>query len=173
MSNRKTFSALLQSSRDIFVSRAGYTFGPARFKIRGYDSEYTSILINGVEFNDGESGRAYWATWGGLNDAVRNQDIKTGISAADYGFGRLGGITNIDTRASSYRKQIKVSYSLANRSYRNRMMFIAATGLLDNGWSFVVSGSHRWAQGGYVKGTFYDANSYFVSAEKKFNENIV
>lgn len=166
----QNISALLQSSRDIFVNRAGYTFGPARFKIRGYDSEYTSILLNGVEVNDAESGRAYWATWGGLNDAVRNQDIKTGINASDYGFGRLGGITNINTRASSYRKQVKVTYSLSNRSYRNRMMFIASTGLLDNGWSFVVSGSHRWAQQGYVKGTFYNAYSYFVSAEKKFND---
>jgi len=34
---------LLQSSRDIFVSTAGYVFGQTRFRIRGYNSENTSV----------------------------------------------------------------------------------------------------------------------------------
>ena len=72
-------SGLLQSSRDIFVSSAGFTFGPARFRIRGYDSENLAVLVGGVQLNDPETGRAYWSNWGGLNDATRNQDIKTGV----------------------------------------------------------------------------------------------
>ena len=32
-------SGLLQSSRDIFNSTAGFNFGVARYRIRGYDSE--------------------------------------------------------------------------------------------------------------------------------------
>jgi hypothetical protein len=31
-------SGLLQSSRDIFISTAGFTFSQTRFRIRGYDS---------------------------------------------------------------------------------------------------------------------------------------
>jgi TonB-dependent receptor-like protein len=166
----QNISPLLQSSRDIFVSRAGYTFGPARFRIRGYDSQYTSIMINGVEVNDPESGRAYWGSWGGLNDALRDQDIKTGVASSRLGFGGIGGITNIVTRASNYRKQFKVSMSAANRSYRNRLMFIASSGMQKNGWAYTVSGSRRWATEGYVDGTFYDAYSYFVSLEKKIND---
>jgi len=165
----QNISALLQSSGDIFVNRAGYTFGPARFKIRGYDSDYTTVLINGVNVNDEETGTAYWATWGGLNDAVRNQDVKTGITASNLSFGNIGGVTDIIARASTYRKQTKLSCSFANRSYRNRVMFIASTGKSEKGWSFVVSGSKRWAQEGYVKGTFYDAYSYFVSVEKQLD----
>lgn len=171
LQENQNISSLLQSSRDIFVNRAGYTFGPARFKIRGYDSEYTTVMMNGIELNDPESGRAYWASWGGLNDALRNADVNTGIVESSLGFGNIGGLTNMETRASTYRKQVKVSYSAANRSYRNRIMFISSTGMMENGWALTLSGSRRWAQEGYVTGTFYDAGSYFLSAEKKFNEH--
>ncbi|MCD4790331.1 MAG: TonB-dependent receptor [Bacteroidales bacterium] len=164
-------SGLLQSSRDIFVSTAGYVFGQTRFKIRGYSSENTSVLINGIPLNDMETGRAYWSSWGGLNDAVRNKEIETGIASSKYTFGEIGGVTNMVTRASSFSKGQKFTYSATNRSYRNRLMFLASTGLMDNGWAFTLSGSRRWAQEGYVEGTFYDAWSYFLSAEKKINKS--
>jgi hypothetical protein len=164
-------SGLLQSSKDIFVSTAGYTFGSARFKIRGLQSENTTILFNGTHVNDAETGRAYWSTWGGLNDVTRNKDIKTGLTPNSYTFGGIGGVVFIDARASHYRKGIKATYSSANRSYRNRIIVTGSTGMMDNGWALTVSGSRRWAQEGYVEGTFYDAWGYFLSAEKKINSH--
>ena len=163
-------SGLLQSSKDIYVSTSGYTFGQARYRIRGYDSDNTQVMINGVTVNDLNSGRAYWGNWGGLNDATRNKVINSGLMFTDYGFGRIGGSTNIITRASEYRPQTSISYALANKSYNNRAMFTHASGLMENGWSFTVSGSHRWAVNGYSEGSFYDAWSYFVSVEKKIND---
>ncbi len=163
-------SGLLQASRDIFVSTAGYTFGPARFRIRGYDSQNLSVLMDGVSLNDPATGRAYWSSWGGLNDATRNKVVQNGIVASEYGFGGVGGITQIITRPSTFRKQSKVSYSLSNRSYRNRIMVTYATGEMANGWSLVASASRRWAKEGYVKGTFYDAWGYFLGVEKKINK---
>lgn len=162
-------SGLLQSSQDVYVSTAGYTFGPARFRIRGYDSDNTSVLINGVPMNDVESGWAYWSAWGGLNDALRNREVSTGITASPYAFGGAGGVTNMTTRASGFARGVKLSYSLANRSYNNRLMVTGATGELKKGWYLVVSGSRRWANEGYVEGTFYDAWSYFISVEKKIS----
>ena len=158
-------SGLLQASRDIFVSTAGYTFGPARYRMRGYDSQNLAVMMDGVLLNDPETGRAYWSSWGGLNDATRNKVIQNGIVASDYGFGGLAGLTQIITRPSTYRKQQKVSYSLSNRSYTNRLMVTYSTGEMTNGWSIVASASRRWAQEGYVKGTFYDAWAYFFGVE--------
>ena len=163
-------SGLLQSSRDIFVSTAGYTFGPARFRLRGYNSENLSVLVDGVPLNDMETGRAYWSNWGGLNDAVRNQNIKTGIEPSYYSFGGPAGVTQILSRPSTYRKQLKVTYSRANRSYNNRLMFMYSSGVTKKGWSFVASGSRRWAQEGYVDGTFYDAWAYWLGIEKRINK---
>ncbi len=168
-SSSNEISGLLQSSRDIFVSTAGFNFGSVRYRMRGLDSENTHVLINGIMMNDNETGRASWSSWGGLNDAVRNTEINSMVSASDWAFGGIGGVTNILTRASSYRKTASISYAASNRSYNNRIMFLYATGMQENGWSIALSGSRRWAQEGYVPGTFYDAWAYFASIEKKIN----
>ena len=163
-------SGLLQSSRDIFVSTAGYTFGAARFRIRGYDSDLSAVTMNGVSLNDMESGRVYWSSWGGLNDALRNTANINGISISNFSYGGLGGSTNMEVRASSYAPTTKFTYSYANKSYNQRLMFTYATGMMENGWAFTFSGSRRWAQTGYSLGTPYNAFSYFLSVEKKFND---
>jgi hypothetical protein len=164
-------SGLLQSSRDVFTSTAGYTFGSAHYRMRGFDTENTSVLVSGVVMNDMETGRAFWSSWGGLNDAFRNQEIHTGITPSSLGFGGTGGLTNISTRASGFSKGVKLTYSFTDQSYRNRLMFIASTGKMQNGWSATLSASRRWSQEGYVEGTFYDAWSYFVSLEKELNSS--
>ncbi|MCA9458489.1 MAG: carboxypeptidase-like regulatory domain-containing protein, partial [Nitrospira sp.] len=38
-SDNQNISGVLSASRDVFVSTAAFTFGSARFRIRGYDSE--------------------------------------------------------------------------------------------------------------------------------------
>ncbi len=163
-------SGLLQSSKDVFVSTAGYTFGSAaRYRIRGYDNNNITVLINGVQTNSMENGRAYWSSWGGLNDVTWNKDIRTGIVASEEAFGGVGGVTSINTRPSLFRKQFKLSYARLNGNYENRLMASYSSGLLKNGWSFVISGSRRWAQEGFIEGTFYDAWAYFIGIEKKFN----
>lgn len=162
-------SGLLQSSRDVFTATAGFNFGSARFRIRGYDSDYTNVSINGVIVNDFESGFATWSRWGGLNDITRFMTVRTGVQASEFNFGGLGGYSNINARATNFNKGTKVSYSLANRAYRNRVMLTHSTGLMKNNWAFTISGSRRWAEEGYVEGTFFDAYAYFVSAEKKIN----
>jgi len=164
-------SGLLNSSEDIFVSTAAYKFGIARFKMRGYDSKYSEIFMNGIPMNDVESGWPVWSDWGGLNDATRNKEIIYGFSQSDFSTPRIGGVTNIVTRATKQYPGFKGSYAAANRNYNNRVMGTYSTGLLENDWAFTVSGSHRWAQEGYIPGTFYDAYAYFLAAEKKLNDD--
>lgn len=164
-------SSLLQGSRDIYVSTAGYNFGSARYRIRGYDSENTLVLINGIVVNDPETGRAFYSTWGGLNDATRMNVSHSGIGVSRESFGAVGGVNSIITRASQYSPTTRITYSNANQSYAHRAMFTHATGMQDNGWAMTISGSRRSAQEGYVKGTFYDAWAYFLSTERKINDN--
>jgi len=163
-------SSLLQGSRDVFMNTAGYTFGAARFKIRGYGSENTSVFMNGIPVNDIEGGRVYWGLWGGLNDVMRNKQNVYGLSMNQFAFGGIAGATQISTRASKYRKNISASYAISNRSYRNRVMLTYATGLMKNNWAIAASISKRWAQEGYQEGTSYDAYAYFIAIEKKLNK---
>jgi len=162
-------SGLLRSTGDVFSNTASYTFSSMFFRMRGYDSEFENVYIEGVPVNDSESGRAVFGQWGGLNDAFRNREHLNGIEPGRFSIGSLGGATNFITRASKQRKQTKLSYSLSNRSYTNRLMLTYSTGMMENNWAFTVSGSRRWGNEGFVEGTFYDGYAYFVGAERKLN----
>jgi len=76
----------------------------------------------------------------------------------------------MNTRASQYREGGRVTYSSSNRSYTNRIMATYSSGLLESGWAYTVSAGRRWGDEGFNDGTFYDANSLFVSVEKKLND---
>jgi len=165
----QAISGLLQSSQDAFNSAVSYTFSPASFKIRGYDSDYSLLYMNGVPVNDPEIGFASWSSWGGLNDVVRSRESRNGFLPTNFSFGGLGGATNLNVRASQQRVGTRLSYAATNRTYNNRIMFTHSTGVMENGVSFTISGSRRWAEEGYVDGTNYDAWAYFIGIEKKFN----
>jgi len=66
----ENISPLLSGSRDVFLNSAAYSLGPMRFKIRGYQSNFTDITINGVAMGNMETGRTYWSNWGGLNNVT-------------------------------------------------------------------------------------------------------
>ncbi len=162
-------SSLLQGSRDIYVNTAGFNFGSARYRIRGYDSENTTVMINSIPVNDPETGRAFYSVWGGLNDVTRQTEPVNGLGPSRQTFGGVGGATNIVTRASDFGPNTRTTYSNANRTYNHRMMFTHSTGMQDNGWAFTISGSRRSAEEAYAPGTFYDAWGYFLSTERQIN----
>ena len=163
-------STLLHSSRDVFNAIAAYNFGSLRYRVRGNDSKYSDVMINGILMNDPETGRPVFSNWGGLNDAFRNSVIVEGLGRTDAGFGGLGGLTSYSTRASQYRKQVSVGYAISNRSYNHRLMASIGTGEIGKGWYLMAMASGRYAKKGYTEGTFYEAAGYFLSVEKKFND---
>jgi len=164
-------SGILQASRDAFLNIAAFQFGQAHFRVRGYDSNNGTILINGIEMNKFYDGRPQWSNWGGLNDVMRNRNFKEGLSPNQYTFGGLLGTTNFDVRASSFRKGVSLSSAATNTNYSNRLMATYASGINAKGWSYVLSIGRRWANEGYFEGTLYDANSVFIAVEKKLNRH--
>lgn len=165
----QSVQGILSSTADVFLSSAAYTFGPMMFRTRGYDANYTNVSLNGFVMNDIESGAPYWSNWGGLNDVMRSAMVTSGPEPIGFLFEPVGGATRINTKASEYRSGVKAVYSLSNRTYGNRLMLTYSTGLMKNKWAFTGSYSRRWSERGYEQGTFYNANSFFLSAEKKIN----
>lgn len=163
-------SGLLQATRDVFLSRAAFDFGQAFFRVRGYDSQNGKVLINGIPMNKFFDGRPQWNNWGGLNDVTRNQQFTNGLDASDFTFGGILGNTNIDTRPSGLRPGIRLSTSASNRTYAGRLMATYNSGLQKSGLAYSFSGSRRWAKQGYVKGTLYDAFSFFGALEYQFDK---
>jgi hypothetical protein len=162
-------SGLLQSSQDVFLRTVAFEFSPSFFRVRGLDSGNGILTINGIEMNKLYNDRPQWGNWGGLNDVLRNREFSNGLAPSAYNFGGVLGSTNISTRASEYQAGGRLTYSSSNRSYTNRVMATYASGMVRGGWAYALSVGRRWGDEGFQDGTFYDANSFFVSVEKRLN----
>ena len=167
----QTVSTVTGAKSDPYNSEVGYLFSAMRFKVRAYDNMYNSYYLNGLQLNDLELGRFGYSMVGGMNDATRNQE---GLSAYDFnrvGIMGVGGGTSVNSRASQFAQGNKLTLSGCNRNYVARGMYTHATGILPSGWAFAGQVGYRWASEGVIEGTFYNSFSYFLAAEKRFNEH--
>ncbi len=161
--------SFLQSSRSIFSRAAAFQW--QWFDPRGLDANEGKVYFNGIEMNKAKDGRPLWRNWGGLNDITRYpEEIKLGMDPAEIGFGGFNTATSFSTRASNFSKGGRITASITDRSYTQRLMATYSTGMMDNGWAIAASGSRRWAEEGVIDGTFYDSWSYFLAVEKKLND---
>lgn len=166
----ENISGVLTAGKDVFSRAAAYDFGSNFFRPRFLSSEHGIVMLNGVALNKITSGRPEWSNWGGLNDALRKQEQFAEMHATNYSLGGMAKSINMNSTASSQNKGIKFSVAAANKNYEGRIMLTYATGLLKNGWAFMLSGSTRKAAEGFRQGTTYDANSFLISIDKEFSE---
>ncbi len=168
--NAQSIAALTGASDDVYYNAASYDFSAMRFRMRGYNSEYQQTYINGISFNDLARGRFNYSTLGGMNRAFRDKTTAIGLGAAAFGFGDIGGSTNINTLSSAYAPGFNGSVAYTNSNYMLRAMATYSTGLSKSGWAFTVSAIGRYAKEGIIDGTFYNSGGLFMSLEKVFND---
>lgn len=169
LEDAQSLPSSLSASKDVFNNIASYKFSEMRFNVRGYDSQYSDVYMNGIQLNDAMTGYTPWSLWSGLNDATRNQEVTSALNMGDMGIGGIAGTTNINTRPSQMRKGLRASVVNGNSMYRFRGMLTYASGLQDNGWSYAFSVSTRQGGNSYVNGVYYNAFGYFAAVEKQFN----
>lgn len=160
-------SSVLTAGRDPFYSAASFNWSSARFRVRGYDNDAHGVYMNGIPMENLDNGFTPYGLWGGLNDVMRNKELSLGLRPATFTFGDIGSSTNIDARSIRQRKQTSIGYALSNRNYSHRVHFTHSSGMTKDGWAYTISGSRRWANEGYVPGTYYDGLSYFAAVDKK------
>ena len=156
---------------DLFTNVASYQFSEMRFNVRGYDSKYSDVYLNGIRMNDVLTGYSPWSLWSGLNEATRNKETTSGLESFSYGLGSLGASTNILARASHLRQGWTTSLVGANAMYSFRAMATYASGMQDNGWAYAFSASTRQGGNSFTEGTFYNTIGYFASVEKLFADD--
>ncbi|MBN9300093.1 MAG: TonB-dependent receptor [Filimonas sp.] len=164
-------SSVLTATRDPFMSVAAFNFNAARFRTRGYATNYSETYINGLPFNELERGYTMWGSLSGLTDVMRRREQTIGLNTADYGFISINGSSNTDIRAGSQQKQLNIVLAIANRNYRQRATVKYNTGYDKHGWAFTMAGDIRYAESGYIKGTYYKGYSGFVGIEKKMGKH--
>lgn len=168
----QSIQGLTGASDDVYYNVQSYDFQPMYFRYRGYNSEYQTTYINGIEINDLGRGRFSYSTLGGMTSrAFRNRTTTLGLGTAAYGFGDIGGSTNFNTITESYSPGFNGSVSYTNSNYMLRAMATYSSGINKNGWGVTLSAIGRWADEGVVEGTFYNSFGLFMSLQKVLNKN--
>ncbi len=161
---------IVGSNNNIYASQVGYLYSPVRFRYRAFNQKYNEIFINGVPMNDMESGQFRYSLVGGLNQQTR--DVEASLPFENNGFtmSAMGGSNNYNFRPSHFATGQRLTLSAANRNYKLRGMYTYNSGVMENGWAISGNLTYRWANEGYVEGTFYNSLSYFLGAEKFIND---
>jgi hypothetical protein len=164
---------IISSNQNIYASTVGFLFSPARFRYRAFNQKYNEIYINGVSMNDMESGQFRYSLVGGLNRITnRSKEAALPFEFTNFSMPGMAGSNNFDFRPSKMATGQYAAIAGANRNYTVRAQYAYNTGLRPDGWAFSAALTYRWAnmETAYVPGTFYNAFSYYVGAEKKLND---
>ena len=159
-------SSILGASRNPFLSAAAFSFSPARYRIRGYESA-DAMYLNGVDFTGLDNGFTPFGLWTGLTNIMRSRENSLGLEANNYAIGGIGLNSNVDMRAGAQWAQTQVGYALSNRNYRHRILFTHGSGFNKKGWAYAMMVSPRYANEGYVEGTYYRGLSYYAAVDKR------
>ncbi len=170
--NAQGIVALTGANDNIYYNTASYNFGPMYFRYRGYDNEYQTIYLNGIDMNDPIRGRFNFSTLLGMTSrAFRNKTTTVGMDAANYGFGNIGGSTSYNTITDTYAPGFNGSLAYTNSNYYLRAMAQYASGVNKHGWAYTIAGIGRYSHEGVVEGTFYNSGGLFLSLEKVLDKN--
>lgn len=159
---------IVNSNNNIYASEVGYLFSPVRFRYRAFDQKYNDVYINGIPMNDMETGQFRFSNIGGLNQQTKNQEFALPFESNKFAMTGMAGSNNYNFRPASMPAGHRIALTGANRNYTLRGMYTFNTGLSDKGWAFSGNITYRWANEGYVEGTFYNSLSYFLGVQKVF-----
>jgi hypothetical protein len=165
--NSQGIAALTGANDNLYYNTASYNFGPMYFKFRGYQNQYQSVYLNGIDMNDPIRGNFNFSSLLGMTSrAFRNKTTAVGIDAASFGFGDLGGAVNYNTIADTYAPGFNGSLAYTNSNYMFRGMASYSSGMNKHGWAYTVSAIGRYSKEGVVEGTFYNSAGLFLAIQK-------
>lgn len=163
----------LYAEKDIFQQTASFQFSTFRFRARGYESSFTTALINGLVFNQPEDGNPAWSLWSGLQTFMRNSDEYLCTRFHENWIGTLGSTGYTDMRAMAQRPQFQLLYGSSNRSYQNRYQYSFTSNQNKRGWTFSVATTYRSAEEGFNTAAAFESLGYYFAADKQLKRGHV
>lgn len=158
--------SIVSSGSNVYASEVGYLFSPMRFRYRALNQKYNEMYINGTPVNDMETGQFRYSLVGGLNQQTRSMEAALPFESNNFSYTGIAGSNNYNFRPAAMATGQRLTLSAANRNYVLRGMYTYNSGLTEKGWAYSANITYRWANPGYVKGTSYNALSYFFGVQK-------
>lgn len=159
---------VLKTIPGVWATKDGGGFGDSKVNIRGFKSNNTATMVNGVPVNDMEWGGVYQSNWSGLGDVISSLQVQRGLGAQIISQPSFGGTINYITKGLDAKKGGTAWYGIGNDATMNYGISFS-TGMMKNGWALTFLGSRKTGDG-YIQGTGYEAWSYFLNVSKRINE---
>ncbi len=151
---------LLSSATNIFAySDAGNGLGYSYLKLRGFNQNRVSVMVNGIPLNGAESHEVYWVDLPDFANNVQDIQIQRGVGTSLYGQSALGGTVNLITNDFSAMPALKVETGYG--SYNTSKLSISGnSGLIKDSYVFYGRFS-KIKSDGYRDNSWLDTYSYF------------
>ena len=161
----QSLADLLEYSMSVDVRQRGYHGVQADISIRGGSFDQTMILINGIPFNDPQTGH-HNADLPIDLDNVERIEILEGPASRTFGPNAFSGAINIITIPSS-TDEVKLALSFGEHDLYNSSVSInTGNDTFKNGLMISKKGS-----GGYIENTDYQALNLFYLSQLNLNSN--
>lgn len=154
------FPEILKTTPSVYTTKTGGGFGDGRINIRGFDSQNTAVMINGIPINDMENGRVFWSNWAGLSDVTTAMQVQRGLGSSKLAISSVGGTINIITKSTEKEKGGGVTFGGGNDGYL-KTNIAYNTGKSEKGFAASIL-LGRTAGDGYIQGTSFEGFNYFI-----------
>lgn len=151
---------ILNTTPSIYATKSGGGFGDGRINIRGFDTNNSAVMINGVPVNDMENGRIFWSNWAGLSDVTSAIQVQRGLGSSKLAVSSVGGTINVVTKTSQNPKGGSIGATVGNDGYVKTLASYSS-GVLENGFSTSLLLS-RTGGNMYADGTNFEGYNFFV-----------
>lgn len=152
---------LAQTPSVIVNSDAGNGIGYTGIRIRGTDATRINVTVNGIPFNDPESGGAFFVDLPDILSSTGSIQIQRGVGTSTNGAAAFGATINLSTNELN-----KAAYFESNNSFgsfnslKNNVRF--GSGLAGNHFTTDVRFS-RISSDGYIDRAKTNLQSYYLS----------
>jgi hypothetical protein len=162
----------LHASRDPFIAASSFQFSGMQFRSKGLSGNYATVSVNGIPMADLANGTGLWNHWQGLNNIFRVDENSNEFLSNSFGVAIVGSASNIELNASKQRAQTSFDYGFSNRSYNHRFQLTHSSGLLKNGWAYMISAGGSYTSMPAIPGTFHQNMNAFFGIDKQVNRHL-
>lgn len=142
-------------------SDAGTGVGYTGIRIRGSDATRINVTLNGIPFNDAESGGTFFVDLPDFASSVNSIQIQRGVGTSSNGAGAFGATINLSTHEVNKNKYVELNNSFGSfNTIKNTIK--AGTGLINDRFIADLRLS-RITSDGYIDRASSDLYSYYFS----------
>jgi len=160
---------ILNSTPGVYATQQGGGDGDARISIRGFNSQYVMVLIDGIPMNDIYNGRVFWSNWFGLDNQTKSVQVQRGLGASKLATPSVGGTMNILTSGTEVNRKVVLKQEVGNNS-NARTTISMNSGKLKWDWSISSAFSYR-RNDGWVDQLTSKMFFYYFKIDKRIGKH--